>query len=117
MEEKRRFIRLDVGVDVKWKKLYDEIFDGTSINKDISEGGICLIIEEKLQIGDRLQLEIGLPSKKNITAVGKVAWVSEYGVIYDNHKRNYDTGVEFMEIEETDRQEISTFVFGVMNNN
>ncbi|MFH2144950.1 MAG: PilZ domain-containing protein [Candidatus Omnitrophota bacterium] len=117
MEEKRKFIRLDVGVNVKWKKLYDEIFEDTSINKDISEGGICLIIEERLQIGDRLQLEIGLPDKKSITAVGRVAWVSEYGVVYDNHKRNYDTGVEFMEIEDMDRQEISKFVFRGVNNN
>lgn len=116
MEERRKFIRLDINVIVKWKKIYDGALKDQNINKDVSEDGICLILDERLQIADKLQIELILPTKKTINLIGKVSWVRQYGVVAENHKRNYDTGIEFIDIAEEDRKEIAQFIFGTINN-
>ncbi len=111
MEEKRKFIRLDVNVGVKWKKIKEASLTA-DIAKNISEGGICLIANEKVAIGDLLDLEIELPTGKKITSKGKVAWVNEFEIIIGKMQmKRYDVGAEFLGISDEDREEIEKFIF------
>ncbi len=115
MEERRKFVRLNTNVDVKWAKITPDKEGATgdlSKTKNISGGGICLTVYGKnVDIGDILDMEIDLPTKKTIKVRGRVAWVGEFEIVGGRHEKNYDLGVEFLEIDEEDRIEINQFVF------
>ena len=116
MHEKRRFVRLDVNVKVNWEKIVvaqTAIPDKKDSTKNISEGGICLIVYEKLNVADLLKLEIELPTKRIIQATGRVVWTHEFIIGQPDQKR-YDVGIEFLDISAPDREEIKKFVFSVL---
>jgi c-di-GMP-binding flagellar brake protein YcgR len=114
MKEKREFVRLDLNVKVDWKKITEtpeakqEFSDKT---KNISVGGLCLVANEKLNIGETLQISMELPSEKVINAIGKVVWISEYEILDLEEETIYDIGVEFIGISKKEREEINKFVF------
>lgn len=114
MEEKREFARLDLNVKVDWKKIsetYEPKQEYSDKTKNISAGGLCLVVYEKLNVGEKLQIEMELPSKKVINAEGKVVWISEYEILGREEEKIYDIGVEFMKISKEEREEINKFVF------
>ena len=114
MKDKREFARLDLNVKVDWKKISEtpepkqEFSDKT---KNISAGGLCLVVYEKLNVGEKMQIEMELPSKKVIKAEGKVVWISEYEISGREEETIYDIGVEFVKISKKERDEINKFVF------
>lgn len=111
MKEKRRFVRLDINVNIKWSKDLTET-EKTGGSKNISGGGICLMTEEKgLEVGDRLKLEFELPNEKVIKAKGKVAWIEKFEIMNKDYGKKYDVGIEFSDIAEKDREEIKKFIF------
>ncbi len=109
MEEKRKFVRLEINVAVKWKKIPEEALVGLDVTKNISKGGICLMVDEKLEIGDNLELEIEIPEKKVVQARVKVIRVRELKLTEEGRKE-YEAGVEFFEISDEDREEIEGFI-------
>ena len=113
MGAKREFVRLKLNVRVDWKKIIDgadSIGRFPDATRDISAGGLCLNMDEELNIGDILQLKMELPSKKIISALGKIVWVREFRIDSRGEKKMYDTGIEFSEIHDKDREEINKFV-------
>jgi len=118
VQERRRFVRLTTNVRVKWKKIidtYEDIAEHINDTKNISGGGICLMVDERLGVGDRLYLEIELPTKKIIYSKGRVVWIKEYEIIGQPHKKSYDTGIEFLEIGDKDREDIKKFIFTILH--
>ncbi|UCC95418.1 MAG: PilZ domain-containing protein [Candidatus Omnitrophota bacterium] len=114
MEERRKFIRLSIDVDVTWKKVTKKLKKTakSKITKNIGGGGICLITYGKeFEVGDILQLKIMLPSKKVVRTKGKVVWINEFEVVSEKHEKRYDIGVEFLDIDDKDRELIKRFVF------
>jgi c-di-GMP-binding flagellar brake protein YcgR len=115
MEEKRRFPRLDMAVDVLWKKVNLEKasagFGDPNQTRNISEGGICLIVYDEVNVGDQLSLDIRLPTQQVIHAVGRVVWSSPFELITDQDTRKRcDIGIEFLQIAPQDKEEIKEFV-------
>ncbi|MFH1692286.1 MAG: PilZ domain-containing protein [Candidatus Omnitrophota bacterium] len=83
-EERRKYPRLSINIKVNWD--IDEVCDlsqscRSDITKNISEGGICLIVYDKVDIGHTLRLKIELPTKKVVESKGKVVWVKEFEII------------------------------------
>lgn len=127
MIERRKFVRLNIDLKVKWKKIPDKSEDlSSNVDKikNISRGGICLTTSKKLKIGvdlhlesrlpnvgDCLSLEVELPKKRIIKAKGRVVWVSEMGIDNLEEKEAYNVGVEFIEMNEEDKEEIYRLVF------
>ncbi len=112
MPEKRRFPRLSVAVDVRWEKVAPQRGDAKTDalpTKNISAGGICLIFYERVDVGERLRLDIELSPQKTIHAVGRVVWTSPVKAGAGRNRR--DVGIEFLEISKEDRQEIQRFVW------
>jgi c-di-GMP-binding flagellar brake protein YcgR len=113
MQEKRKYPRLSVGHRVEWKKSVDPAKDAASKNdvtKNTSEGGICLFVYEKFELGDILDLAIELPLQKVIHAKGRVRWVKEV----DAAAKKYDIGFEFLEISDSDREEIKKVILQLL---
>lgn len=112
MEERRRFVRLNVLTDIVYNKQFYNASRKLSISKDISKGGICIIAYEELKESDILDLKILLPDNNaHIVATGRVVWTKEFIIESAEKLHRYDVGIEFMEISEEDREKINKYVF------
>ena len=109
MQERRRFIRMETPVMVAFPS------PGTmkterSFTQDVNESGIRFPTPVKLQIGQQLPLTLELPfSGSSMQATGEVMWirgVSRLGA------PQYEIGVRFQWIEDTDRQRLSRHLAG-----
>jgi hypothetical protein len=113
MDEKRRFVRLNVGVTVSWNKIgegKEPVGEKDAMVKNISGAGICMIAYRDVKQGEQLNLEMTLPSGKKIAAKGRISWTKSFEIIGRESNRSYETGVEFIEIRDEDRQAIVDFV-------
>ncbi|MCP4649358.1 MAG: PilZ domain-containing protein [PVC group bacterium] len=113
MEEDRKFGRLISNLKVTWRKIDGFTWEKLNENKDISEQGICLIVDERVEAGDDLLLKIELFSGSAIRAIGKVVWISE--AVLDGDKV-FNAGIKFLDIDKDDRKEIAEFVFRNLRN-
>jgi c-di-GMP-binding flagellar brake protein YcgR len=111
-EEKRRFPRLPLDIEVEYSPLYQEepeLF--TTGSKNISYGGVCIIVFEKPKEGSLLELKFSFPGlNKFIICKGKVSWVKELDFGGLEGRRIYEVGVEFMEMSDSDREKIREYI-------
>jgi len=110
MQERRRFVRVDVRVNIWWRKIPDSAVKGKATNKDISEQGIWLIVDEAVQTGDKLQLEMELPTNKIIKCVGEVVWVDPFMIVGYSEIKKYNVGIKFINITAEDRGKLQKFI-------
>ncbi|MDD5195831.1 MAG: PilZ domain-containing protein [Candidatus Omnitrophica bacterium] len=111
MAEKRKFPRLNVAdVIVNWRK--ETSLDSTAKSKNISGGGICLILDKSdaLAPGDLLQIEFHLPKGQIIYSKARVAWTDSFEVIHGTVDTQHEAGIEFFDISAKDREAISHYV-------
>jgi len=109
--ERRKFPRLSVAVDIQYKALPEAIAYGTGATANISAVGICLILYEELKPGSVLELNIYLPDDQPIIkGKGRIVWIKPFNVARDQKER-FDAGVEFIDINESDRKRINNYVF------
>lgn len=111
MLDKRNFPRLSAAVEVEYTLLKDVPGEKKTYTKNISAGGICLIVYEKMEPGSILSLKVHLPDvQRPIEIRGKVVWMSHFTIGSDQRDR-YDLGIEFTEVAESVRQKISQYLF------
>ena len=114
MDERRQFQRLNFSVGINWKKAeasQNGAADHTSVTKNISEGGVRLILNEEATPGDILDLEINLPVGKKIYLKGKVVWVEKSQIIGANTESVYEGGVQFLDVPEEAKNELLKFLY------
>ncbi|MEI8349270.1 MAG: PilZ domain-containing protein [Candidatus Omnitrophota bacterium] len=113
MENRRKFPRVNTAkMMVSWRKV--KAYDNLNETKDISGGGICLMVDGEglVSVGDILQLEFSLPLGKTIYSKGKAVWLDKFTIIGDlKEETRYEVGVEFLDINDKDRAAIEQFVF------
>ncbi|MFH1338742.1 MAG: PilZ domain-containing protein [Candidatus Omnitrophota bacterium] len=106
-EEKRKFprvifpCRIVIGSPIRLLVSHTE---------NIGEGGIRVILEEKLSAHTMVGLEIYVEKEKPIKCKGKVRWIGEKVNPLDRESLLFDTGIEFVGIDEADRQYIRKLV-------
>jgi len=106
-EEKRRFLR----VKLPCKIIIHTPREQTIITetKNVSAGGVRVMIEEALQVSSMIDLELFLPDGTLISCKARVVWMMP-----DKQKQKkvaeYDTGIEFYEISPKDRKAIKELV-------
>ena len=116
MDERRKYQRLNWSVEVQWKKDFGvpgnvDGAQNTSTSKDISAGGIRLILREGVQAGDILELEIRLSADKTIQCKGKVAWVEKFVITGADEETKYEGGVQFLDMSDEVKIQINNFIF------
>jgi c-di-GMP-binding flagellar brake protein YcgR len=110
-EERRQYPRLNSNVDIAYSFQGRKDAKEKSVSKNISAGGICLILYERVEVGMSLLLEIRLPGVgEPIYAEGEIKWIKEFFISVDNTTR-YDAGIEFVNIKENARHIIERYVF------
>jgi len=114
LEERRKYVRLDAKVSVKYRILERGQPIKESGSKDIGGGGIRLHLNEYLSKDTPLELEITLPAEpKPILAEGLVVWSKEVGKEGGGGVGQwYDTGIMFTKIDSISRGKILKYVYG-----
>lgn len=87
--EQRRFERKELNTALKYAILYPSYKEGLTVN--ISQGGLCILISDRMNKGDILRVEFYLPGEEKnvIEAVGRIVW-------QEQQADGYLTGVEFL---------------------
>ena len=112
--ERRRFPRLDASVAIEYSILGKAPLKETAFTKNISAGGICLIVYEKIEVNTILSLRINLGDNSDIIEIkGNVVWLSKFSMDPDKKER-WDIGIEFIKINEEDRKRIFKYLFRLL---
>lgn len=106
-EEKRKFARVNFAC---------KIFTSSPIrlllshSENIGEEGLRALLEEKLSNQTVVGLEIFVDKEKPIKCKGKVVWVSEEVNPIERKPVLFDTGIQFTQINDCDRQYLKKLV-------
>lgn len=108
MQEKRRFVRIEWPIVVQYKTLEEPFTKDQIKGKDVSEGGVSFIVYERLSKGTRLDLQIQTPfDSLPVFVKGKVVWIRNIG---EEHKKTFEVGVEFTEINPRDQKRFKAYI-------
>jgi len=105
--ERRQQPRVNTTMSVQYRGIRqadDSVVN--AISRDISNGGVRLLVNEFISVFTRLVLEIALPSvPKPVRVVSKVTWIRKrpYG-------EQYEVGAQFMDMSEEDKRGVFDFV-------
>lgn len=110
-DERRSAERLDASLEVKYF-INGKSADVKSV--DISAKGIKLTLDEKIEKGVLLRLEIKIPDSGHVVrANGEVAWSRE--AVEDETasggKRFFNTGIKFIKVNKTDEKKLFDFIY------
>jgi c-di-GMP-binding flagellar brake protein YcgR len=111
-KEKRRFVRADLPCKIEVYVPKQRVFNTHTEN--ISEGGVRVILENKIEVFSIVGLEVYL-GKEPIICKGRVVWVIEKANPVSEKILLYDIGIEFYEIKEEDKHIIKNFVESVVS--
>ncbi|MFH1771424.1 MAG: PilZ domain-containing protein [Candidatus Omnitrophota bacterium] len=115
MLEKRRFVRFDSSVNVHYQILEEGQQIREASSRDISAGGIRIIIKEKIPMGTQLEMEIILPNeKRTIQLVGEVVWQQESDT---GDVEVFDTGIKFVKISSSNILKITSYIINSLKKN
>lgn len=115
--EKRNFPRLLLNVKVEYNVFKDSPRGaGETRSKNVSAGGICLTIPEKIDIDAGLRLKLSLQGEDDfIIVTGKVVWVQGFSITqtifnHTSHYKDYDCGIEFVDVDPQHQKKISRYL-------
>lgn len=109
MQERRKFKRLRYGVQVEIsyyrKKPGDTDIIRKLKTKDISAGGIRVVLKDELEKGSLVSLRLIMPGTgKDLTCFAQVAWVAA------ETAEGFETGFAFMDISNKEMTAIQGFI-------
>src|SRR4029078_1935382 len=100
--ERRRFERAPISAQVEYE-LTNSSSGPSRVRRNmanISTGGLFISTEEPIRAGTRMVIRFELPNKHRVIAVSRVCYT----------KKGLGLGVEFLNLDDEDREEIETFI-------
>ncbi|MDQ2085874.1 flagellar brake protein [Herbivorax sp. ANBcel31] len=114
--QRREFFRFECTNPIKYKVIKaskSNLKKGEDLKKtitrDLSGGGVCIKLTNRVSVGDILECELFLNDFDKVGFRGKVVRFSEYGV--DRGEYKYEIGVSFEKISEKAREKIVSYIF------
>jgi c-di-GMP-binding flagellar brake protein YcgR len=80
----------------------------TTVSVNISGGGICLRIEEKIDIGRLVECVVDTDADRKISFIGKVVRCEKSEI---ESKYRYEAGIDYTRIEDKEREAVVRFIF------
>ncbi len=110
IEERRKYIRLDTGMEFTYRIRGTKGEMKKATTKNISPGGIRSLLELEIKKGDWLELNISLPniSSGPISATGKVIWTA------DEKGDRVESGIKFEEIDPVMKNKFLEYICELM---
>ncbi len=107
--EKRRFPRASIVCKIT-AVFAERLLVFNSHTENIGEGGIRVILEEKLHISTEVEVELFLLDRERpLKCKGQVIWTEEISPV-GTEPRFFDTGIEFMGISDPDQTDVRKLV-------
>jgi len=108
----RSFVRASAMVPVQFKLLVqDEAETDSPVfsvqTKDISGGGLQIVVRQTFDIGAKGQLIIDIPGGDSVVAIGEVVRVEQP----QGDNPIFWIGIKFIEIQERDRSKLIKYIF------
>ncbi len=113
MIENRKFIRLRAPLPVEYSliKKHKKQRAFSSCIKNISIGGLSLIVKEPVRVGELIRIQIQVPYLEDaVCVVGDVVWAS---ATKDKHNPAREAGVRFQNVDPSDLNKILDYVYSV----
>ena len=108
--ERRRYPRIHATF-VEYSPIREIIPQKKSFTENVSPGGICFLVDEEIGVNTLLSLKIYLPDNRDaIEAKARVVWTKVSSFLSVEKRKHYDLGLEFVEIDENDRQRIWQYI-------
>jgi len=112
--ERRRFPRANVSCKISIV-FGERLLVFTSHTENIGAGGIRVIIGAKLAYATVVDLELFLPDRgEPIKCKGQIVWTNEIKQA-ENNLPLFDMGIQFIEISNSDQEEIKNFVNTILS--
>lgn len=111
--ERRRAVRLEIPLPVKYTAIPPHNHNSQSVTRNISKGGIQMLIYEKLNVGDIINLELKLDNKSEpITGQGQIVWLQDApSESAKEGKRVFISGIKFIDLNSKNEQKVSDFIY------
>lgn len=103
-EEKRKYIRFDSHLPVRFQLKESPSKFGHTLSRDISEGGMRLILNEFLRPKTELLLEMIILGRI-INPSARIVWSQRI-----SHSDNYQMGLEFLEMERIEKEKLKKYI-------
>ncbi len=110
MKERRKFLIFKTSVQLQWKKIVsadERAALHVSQVKDVSVGGVCLVLHPGIKVGDTLELEISLPRSSPVQVTARVIWVDPSARDKDWPGTYYEGGVSFLNLTEAQQVKLN----------
>jgi hypothetical protein len=113
--DQRRFPRVNYKCLIRMSKGdQEEVID--TFTENIGAGGICVTLDQDLGLFETVSLELFLgESDEPIACDGTIVWVVKSHPVNKWEAPKFDTGVEFININEDDRQKVFALVESLLN--
>ena len=106
----RRFPRVNYKCLIRISKEEQEKVIET-YTENIGAGGICVAIEEEFKLFDTVSLDVYLgEDDKPVSCNATIVWVVTRRPASEHEKITYDTGIEFANISDEERERVSQLV-------
>ena len=113
-DERRQFVRLDTNLAVTYKVLPSSVPERLEATKtkNVSEGGLCVFLNQRLPVGTPMEFQINLPGRDKPAAfTGEITWCEEFEVVGKTQReRVVQAGVRFVFIHPKDREALMQHV-------
>ena len=115
-EDRRRFPRFNLLVDVVVNKRASNEKELTLPAKNISQGGVCLITFSQPVMGELMDIKIRLPGiKDEIKSLGKVVWIKEVAFGALQRTKRFEVGLEFIGLNDNTFEQINKYLYNINN--
>jgi len=115
--QRRNYVRVPILLNVTYKLKDGEAIYNT-YTKDISGGGVKIVLPEYLRIRDVFQMRIELPFPESpIDCEGEIVWIDKEEIVSGNRSEEIIyAGVKFTLIDEKERERLIRFLFNYQRN-
>ncbi|MFH0764283.1 MAG: PilZ domain-containing protein [Candidatus Omnitrophota bacterium] len=110
-KERRKYTRFKKTLDVIYTVAKKPHLSSRGHTIDISEGGMKLVLDEKLPKGAIMDLKISIPGSSQDTDVeGEIIWSEEANYDKLSGKRQFYYGIKFLYIKEPSGKHLSDYI-------
>lgn len=111
---KRRFPRANFPCLIRVRKKGSQRAFSTH-TENIGVGGICVILEKDLGLFSPVELQIDLKDDcLKVECDGRIVWVVRRAEYEERRPNHYDTGIEFIDLKDTDKARIDAIVSRIL---
>jgi len=108
MNERRRFQRYKVSLEVEYHVENDVDIQATARTFNISGGGISLPLNRAISPGKKIRLNIKVPTEdREIKAVGRVVWKRPVNL---NASPEEDAGIKFLNMDRDSAETLTGYI-------